>query len=50
MYGSASTPTRDKKLDTFIDELNDVEAGNDNDGYMPEEKALLKILANYHPT
>jgi DNA topoisomerase I len=38
---------RDKKLESFIGELNRVESGNIGDGYMPEEKVLLKILENY---
>lgn len=38
---------RDKKLETFISEPTAVESGNSNDGYMPEEKVLLKILENY---
>jgi DNA topoisomerase-1 len=38
---------KDKKLETYISELNQVESGNDKDGHMPEEKVLLKILENY---
>jgi len=37
---------RDKKLDAYISELNELEYGNDEDRYMPEEKVLLKILQN----
>jgi DNA topoisomerase-1 len=38
---------RDKKLESFINELNDTESGYTSDGYMPEERVLLKILENY---
>lgn len=38
---------RDKKLEAYIAELNNVESGNDADGFMPEEKVLLRILENY---
>jgi DNA topoisomerase I len=38
---------RDKKLEAFISELNHIESGNNQDGYMPEERVLLKILENF---
>lgn len=38
---------RDKKLETYISELNALESGDNGDGYMPEEKVVLKILENY---
>jgi hypothetical protein len=38
---------RDKKLDKYLSELNRVESGSVDNGYIPEEKVLLKILANY---
>ena len=35
-----------KKLDEYLQELNEVEEGSNNDGYMAEERILLKILSN----
>lgn len=32
------------KLDTYIHELNQIEGGNESDGYIAEEKVLMKIL------
>ncbi len=39
---------RDKKLETYLNDLNRVESENDTEGYMPEERVLLKMLENYH--
>lgn len=35
-----------KKLDEYLQELNEVEEGSNNDGCMAEERILLKILSN----
>jgi DNA topoisomerase I len=35
-----------KKLDKYLQELNEVEESRNNDGYMAEERVLLKILSS----
>jgi len=35
-----------RKLNDYLEKMNEAETNNDNDGYVSEERVLLNILGN----